>query len=99
MADIFISAFPLASRPLGFPRNALHAPAFFDTDLRVVKYVPFEKGKRLDFAFEFFNLFNKPNVAAVNQFYGSNIAPLSTFKTLILFHAPRQFRFSVDFEF
>ncbi|MDQ2747727.1 MAG: TonB-dependent receptor, partial [Acidobacteriota bacterium] len=91
--------FPLVSRPLGFSRNALRTPNFFNTDLRVVKYVPFEKGKRLDFAFEFFNLCNKPNVAAINQFYGSTSVPLPTFEKPVLFNAPRQFRFSIDFEF
>ncbi len=93
-------AFPFASRPLGFARNALRTPKFFNTDVRIVKFVPLnEKGAKVDFAFEFFNLFNKPNVAAINQFYGSNAAPLSTFKTPVLFNQPRQFRFSIDFEF
>ena len=92
-------AFPPVSRPLGISRNALHTPGFFNTDLRVVKYVPLGKSSKLDFAFEFFNLFNKPNVAAINQFFGSNSAPPSTFKTPILFNSPRQFRFSIDLEF
>ncbi|MGI8467526.1 MAG: TonB-dependent receptor [Pyrinomonadaceae bacterium] len=92
-------AFPLASRPFGFSRNALRTPNFFNTDLRIVKYVPLGKTAKIDFAFEFFNLFNKPNVAVINQFYGSNITPLSTFKMPILFNAPRQLRFSIDLEF
>ncbi|MDQ6788675.1 MAG: TonB-dependent receptor [Acidobacteriota bacterium] len=91
--------FPLASRPLGFPRNALRTPKFFNTDLRIVKYVPLSEKAKIDFAFEFFNLFNKPNVAAINQFYGSNLTALPAFKTPVLFNAPRQFRFSIDLEF
>ncbi len=92
-------AFPLVSRPLGFSRNALRTPNFFNTDLRIVKYVPLIESAKIDFAFEFFNLFNKPNVVAVNQFYGSGTTPLPTFRTPILFNAPRQFRFSIDLEF
>jgi len=61
--------------------------------------MPLSKSAKVDFALEFFNLFNKPNVAAINRFYGSNAAPLPTFKTPVLFNAPRQFRFSIDLEF
>jgi hypothetical protein len=92
-------ASPLVSRPLGFSRNALRTPNFFNTDLRIVKYIPLSESAKVDFAFEFFNLFNKPNVAAINQFYGSNSTPLSTFGTPILFNSPRQFRCSIDLEF
>lgn len=92
-------AFPLASRPLGFARNALRTPKFFNTDLRIVKFVPLSASAKIDFAFEFFNLFNKPNVAAINQFYGSSTTPLPTFGIPVLFKAARQFRFSIDLEF
>lgn len=92
-------AFPLASRPLGFSRNSLRTPNFFNTDLRIVKYIPLSESAKVDFAFEFFNLFNKPNIAAINQFFGSSSTSLSTFGTPVLFNAPRQFRFSIDFEF
>jgi hypothetical protein len=92
-------AFPLASRPLGFARNSLRTPNFFNTDLRIVKYFPLSESAKIDFVFEFFNLFNKPNVAAINQFYGSGVTPLSTFRTPILFNSARQFRFSIDLEF
>ncbi len=92
-------AFPLASRPFGYSRNALHTSNFFNTDLRIVKYIPVSENSKIDFAFEFFNLFNRPNVAAINQFYGSGSTQLSSFGKPVLFNSPRQFRFSVDFEF
>ncbi len=95
-------AFPLVSRPTGFSRNALHIPNSFNTDLRIVKYVllpELTKVAKLDFAFEFFNLFNKRNVAVVNQFYGANAMPLPSFGASILSNPPRQFRFSIDLEF
>ncbi len=95
-------AFPPASRPFGFSRNSLHTPSFFNTDLRIVKYVPLPeltKVAKLDLAFEFFNLFNKRNVVVINQFYGSNAGSLPSFGRPIFADPRRQFRFSIDLEF
>ncbi|HEU0046272.1 MAG TPA: hypothetical protein VFQ43_01550, partial [Nitrososphaera sp.] len=92
-------AFPLTSRPLGLARNSLHTPHFFNVDLRVVKYIPFEERRRLDFVVELFNLFNHPNVLALNPFYGSLATSLSTFGGPLAFAAPRQVRLSIDLEF
>jgi len=39
--EVHNRAFPLASRPLGFARNALRTPRFMNFDLRVLKYFPF----------------------------------------------------------
>lgn len=91
-------AFPLASRPLGLPRNSLRTPPFINVDLRALKYLPFGERRRLDFVVEFFNLFNHPNVLSLNPFYGSGTTPLSTFGAPTAFAAPRQIRFSIDFE-
>jgi hypothetical protein len=92
-------AFPLASRPLTVKRNALLTPAFFNFDLRALKYVPFGEKRRLDLVVEFFNLFNHPNVTSINSFYGSRAVPLPTFSTATAYLSPRQVRFSIDFEF
>jgi hypothetical protein len=92
-------AFPLASRPFGFARNALHTPGLINFDLRALKYFPFGEKRRLDLVVEFFNLFNHPNVASVNPFFGSGMKPLSTFGTPTAVSSPRQVRFSIDFEF
>ncbi len=92
-------AYPLTSRPLWTTRNSLRTPRFIDTDLRALKYVPFGERRRLDFVIEAFNLFNHPNVLSVNPFYGSGTMPLPTFNTPTAFAAPRQLRFSIDFEF
>jgi hypothetical protein len=92
-------AFPLASRPLGLPRNSLRTSRFVNVDLRALKYLPFGERRRLDFVVEAFNLFNHPNVLNVNPFYGSGVAPLQTFGMPTAFGAPRQVRFSIDFEF
>jgi hypothetical protein len=92
-------AYPLASRPLGFARNSLRTPRFINFDLRALKYVPFGEQRRLDFVVEFFNLFNRPNVTGVNQFFGSGAVPLAAFAAPTSFSSPRQVRLSIDFEF
>jgi len=92
-------AFPLASRPSGFARNALRAPRFINFDLRVLKYFPMGDRRKLDLVVEAFNLFNHPNVLSLNSFFGSGVTPLSSFRAPTSFAAPRQLRFSIDFEF
>ena len=92
-------AYPLASRPLGLGRNTLRTPRFFNVDLRIVKYFPYGERRRLDFTAEAFNLLNHPNVVAVNAFYGAGLTSLPGFGTATGFAAPRQIRFSIDFEF
>ncbi len=92
-------AFPLTSRPLGLGRNTLRTPGFITVDLRALKYFPFGERRRLDLVVEAFNLFNHPNVLGINPFFGSEAMPLSAFRTPTSFAAPRQMRFSIDFEF
>jgi hypothetical protein len=92
-------AFPLASRPLGLARNALRTPRFINFDLRVLKYFPMGDRRRLDLVVEAFNLFNHANVLSLNSFSGSGLTPISSFRMPTSFAAPRQVRFSIDFEF
>lgn len=92
-------AYPFASRPLTFARNALSTPSFVSLDLRALKYFPIGEHGKLDLVVEAFNLFNHPNVQSLNQYFGSGLAPLPTFRTPTTFAASRQIRFSIDFEF
>ncbi len=92
-------AYPFVSRPLGFARNALRTPRLVNVDLRTVKYVPYGGRRRLDFVVEGFNLCNHPNVLGLNPVYGRDTTPASGFRAVTLFGAPRQVRFSIDFEF
>ena len=92
-------AFPLSGRPLDFGRNSLRTPAVVTTDLRVLKYFPFGGLRRLDVVAEFFNLFNRPNVAQINPVFGSNLTPLPGFGKPIEGTGARQIQFSLDFEF
>jgi hypothetical protein len=48
-------------------RNRFVGPGFFQFDLRVGKQIPFGERLRLDLIVDGFNLFNRTNVAAVNQ--------------------------------
>ena len=92
-------AYPLASRPLGLPRNSLRTPGLFNLDLRVLRYVPFGERRRLDFVAEFFNLFNHPNAVSINPFFGAGSTPAAGFTRPTAFAPPRRIRFSIDFEF
>jgi len=92
-------AYPLASRPFGFARNSLKTSSLVNLDLRALKYLPMGEARKLDLVVEAFNLFNHPNVVGVNQFFGSGSTPLSAFGSPTAFAAPRQIRFSIDFEF
>jgi hypothetical protein len=92
-------AFPLTSRPFGFGRNALRTSRLINFDIRALKYFPMGERRRLDLVVEAFNLFNHPNVLSLNSFFGSGATPLLTFGMPTSFSAPRQVRFSIDFEF
>ena len=92
-------AFPLSSRPLDFGRNSLQTPTIVTMDFRVLKYFPFGESRRLDLVAEFFNLFNRPNVAQINPVFGSNLTPIPGFGEPIEGTGARQIQFSLDFEF
>jgi len=92
-------AFPLSARPLDFGRNSLHTPEIVTMDFRVLKYFPFGGSRRLDLVAEFFNLFNRANVAQINPMFGSNLTPTLAFRQPIEGIAARQIQFSLDFEF
>ena len=48
-------------------RNAFVGPGFFEVDLRLSKQIPLGERLKLDLIADGFNLFNRTNVAAVNQ--------------------------------
>ncbi|HET6199032.1 MAG: hypothetical protein ACHP8A_13475 [Terriglobales bacterium] len=93
------NAFPLADRPLDFGRNSLQAGALESLDFRVLKYFPFGEYAHLDLVAEAFNLFNHPNVAEINPYFGSGALPLSGFGAPIEGLTARRVEFSIDFEY
>jgi hypothetical protein len=92
-------SFPLSSRPIDFGRNSLGTGTQAQLDLRVLKFFKVREHGKLDLVAESFNLFNHTNVLALNQFYGAESSPLSTFSTANKAGIPRQLQFSIDFEF
>ena len=92
-------AFSLSSRPIGFGRNSLRTGTQAELDLRVLKFFKVGEHGKLDFVVESFNLLNHTNVIALNQFYGTESSPISVFATPNKASIPRQFQFSIDFEF
>jgi len=92
-------ALPLSSRPLGFGRNFLVTPRQVQFDLRVLKFFKIGEHGKLDVVAESFNVLNHTNVVALNQFYGSENSPIPVFTTPNKAGIPRQWQFSIDFEF
>ena len=92
-------AIPQSSHPLGFARNSLRTSTQAQLNLRVLKFFKVGEHGKLDFVVESFNLLNHTNLAALNQFYGAESSPLSTFPTANKAGIPRQVQFSIDFEF
>ena len=77
----------------------MRTPAIVTMDFRILKYFPFGETRRLDLVAEFFNLFNRANVAQVNPVFGPNLTPIPGFGRAIEGTGARQIQFSLDFEF
>jgi hypothetical protein len=93
------NVFPLAARPLGFARNSIKTSRTEQLDFRILKYFPFGESAHLDIVAEAFNLFNHPNVAQINPYFGTGAAPLPSFGQPVESLGARRIEFSLDFEF
>jgi hypothetical protein len=91
--------YPLSSRPLGYGRNALMTPATVALDLRVLKAIKLGPHGKLDIVTESFNLLNHANITQVNPFFGTQLQSISSFTQPVAASNPRQFQFSLDYEF
>jgi hypothetical protein len=76
-------------------RNAFVAPNFFQWDLRVSKRVPFGERFKLDLIADAFNLFNRTNVAAVNQLCNPDPGGTCTAGAPAAASDARQFQFAL----
>jgi hypothetical protein len=83
----------------GETRNSYRTDSAVNLDVRLVKFFPVKPHARLDFVLEVFNAFNHPNVTAVNPVFGPGAIAEGSFLQAIQALRPRQFQFSVDFEF
>ncbi len=90
--------FPFAARPIGFSRNSLATPAQLDFDLRALRMIPIGRG-HLDVVAESFNLLNHPNIALLQDAYGTTTQPASNFSAPIETSTARRLQFSLDYEF
>ncbi len=90
--------YPFAARPIGFARNSLATPAQLDFDLRVLRMVPIGRG-HLDVVAESFNLLNHPNMAILQDAFGTASSPVKNFAAPIDAFTARRLQFSLDYEF
>ena len=91
--------FPLESRPLGVARNSLLTSSTDVLDVRMLKFFKIGEHGKLELVVESFNLLNHKNAVAISPWFGSKLTPINTFKRPIEALNPRQFEFSLDFEF
>jgi hypothetical protein len=82
-------------RDLKTARNAFSAPVFFNLDSRISKTFVIRERYRLTGMFEFFNLFNNANAAAMQ----SQQAQAATFGTVSEWLPGREGQIGLKFEF
>jgi Carboxypeptidase regulatory-like domain/TonB dependent receptor len=76
-------------------RNAFVGPGFFQVDLRLSKQIPFGERLKLDLIADGFNLFNRTNVAAVNQLCDPTAGPNCFAGQPTAAYDARQFQFAL----
>jgi outer membrane receptor protein involved in Fe transport len=69
----------LADRSVGLGRNSFRTPMQASFDLSLAKRFQLRENVRLELRAEVFNLTNHTNYIKLNNIYGNNAAPLSTF--------------------
>jgi hypothetical protein len=63
--------FPFGDRVGNIGRNTYRGDAFYDTDIRIQKLIPFKERFNAEASFEVFNLFNRPNVLDLDHTYAN----------------------------
>jgi hypothetical protein len=76
-------------------RNAFRTPGFFQWDMRISKRVPLGERFKLDLIADSFNLFNRTNIAAVNQLCDPSAGPTCTAGQPTSAYDARQFQFAL----
>jgi len=76
-------------------RNAFVGPGFFQVDLRLSKTIPLGEHLGLDLIADGFNLFNRTNVAAVNQLCDPTSGALCAAGQPTAAYDARQFQFAI----
>ena len=65
--------FPFGDRVGNIGRNTYRGDAFYDTDIRIQKLIPFKERFNAEASFEVFNLFNRPNVLDLDHTYANPV--------------------------
>ena len=76
-------------------RDAFRTPGFFQVDMRFGKRIPLGERLRLDLLADAFNLFNRTNIAAVNQLCDPSVGTTCTAGQPTASYDARQFQFAL----
>jgi len=76
-------------------RNAFTSPNFFQWDLRVSRRIPLGERFKLDLIADSFNLFNRTNIAAVNQLCDPSAGATCSAGQPTAAYDARQFQFAL----
>jgi hypothetical protein len=94
-----IPGFPIISPPAGcngsLGRNRFTSPNFFQWDLRVSRRIPLGERFKLDLIADSFNLFNRTNIAAVNQLCDPSAGATCSAGQPTASYDARQFQFAL----
>ncbi len=94
-----IPGFPTISPPAGcdgnLGRNHFTSPNFFQWDMRLSKRIPLGERFKLDLIADSFNLFNRTNIAAVNQVCDPTAGATCTAGQPTASYDARQFQFAL----
>jgi hypothetical protein len=94
-----IPGFPTISPPAGcdgsLGRNRFTSPNFFQWDMRLSKRISLGERSKLDLIADSFNLFNRTNIAAVNQVCDPTAGATCTAGQPTASYDARQFQFAL----
>jgi len=98
-ADGTTFSVPLVSPPAGcdgsLGRNRFTSPNFFQWDMRLSRRIPLGERFKIDLIADAFNLFNRTNIAAVNQLCDPLAGPICSAGQPTASYDARQFQFAL----
>jgi hypothetical protein len=86
-------------RPRGVSRNSARQPSTATVDVRVSRRFVTGRRHRLEALIEAFNIFNRTNILAVNNTFGTGTVPLASFGQPTLAGDPRQIQAGIRWTF
>jgi hypothetical protein len=86
-------------RPAGVSRNSDRQPAVASVDLRMSRAFSFGGRHRVEVILDAFNVFNRVNILAVNNVFGTGATPRASFGQPTLAGDPRQIQLGIRWTF